>query len=162
VGLAAALVGDPPLLVLDEPSAGLDAEARVDFEKLVQQLRDNQRTLVVASHLLGDVESTCSHIAVIRDGRAVLSGKSDELLGEARRGQTSDVHDDASAAASLAALGIQHEASRYPGLVLLRFTMPEEELFIALAGARIVPRRVEPRVSILSLYLDAARKEEAP
>jgi ABC-type multidrug transport system ATPase subunit len=76
VGLAAALVADPPLLVLDEPSAGLDAEARVDFEQLVRSLRDDHRTMIIASHLLGDVEATCTHVAVLRDGRVVLTGPS--------------------------------------------------------------------------------------
>jgi hypothetical protein len=65
VGLAAALIGDPPILVLDEPSAGLDAEARIEFETLIRTLRDERRTMLIASHLLGDVEATCSHIAVV-------------------------------------------------------------------------------------------------
>jgi ABC-type multidrug transport system ATPase subunit len=160
VGLAAALIGDPPLLVLDEPSAGLDAEARVEFEALVRALRDGKRTMLIASHLLGDVEATCTHLAVVRGGRVVLAGRSSDLLGEARRGQQSDVHVDAAHAHKLAALSIRHEASRYAGLLLVHSDVPEEELFATLATARIVPRRVEPRVSVLSLYLDATRKEE--
>jgi len=159
VGLASALIGNPPLLVLDEPSAGLDADARVEFEALVRGLQDGQRTMLIASHLLGDVEATCSHIAVVRDGEVILSGRSSELLADARRGRASDVHVDAHHAATLDGERIGHEASRYPGLVLLRGDLPEEELFAVLSRARIVPRRVEPRVSVLSLYLDATRKE---
>jgi ABC-2 type transport system ATP-binding protein len=161
VGLAAALIGDPALLVLDEPSAGLDAEARVEFEALVQGLRDGQRTMLVASHLLGDVETTCSHIAVVQSGHVVLSGRSRDLLQEARRGQASDVHVDAASAPALAGIGISHEPSRYPSLVVLRSDLPEEDLFAALARARVIPRRVEPRVSVLSVYLEATRKEDA-
>jgi ABC-2 type transport system ATP-binding protein len=161
VGLAAALIGDPPLLVLDEPSAGLDAEARVEFEALVQGLRDGRRTMLVASHLLGDVETTCSHIAVVQSGRVVLSGRSSDLLQQARHGQASDVHVDAASAVALEGIGVSHERSRYPGLVRLRTDLPEEELFAALARARIIPRRVEPRVSVLSVYLDATRKDGA-
>jgi ABC-type multidrug transport system ATPase subunit len=158
VGLAAALVADPPLLILDEPSAGLDAEARVEFEALVRGLKDGARTVIVASHLLGDVEATCTHVAVIQSGRVVLAGKSADLLADARRGQTSDVHVDAAHAAVLSAIGIASEPSRYPGLVLLKSALAEEELFLALAHARVVPRRVEPRVSMLSVYLDATAR----
>jgi ABC-2 type transport system ATP-binding protein len=162
VGLAAALVGDPPLLVLDEPSAGLDAESRVEFEKLVLGLRDGRRTMIIASHLLGDVEATCTHVAIMREGRVVLTGRAQDLLQEARRGQDSDVHVDAAHAPALDLLGIAHETSRYPGLVLLRSTLAEEELFATLASRRIVPRRVEPRTNMLSLYLEATRQEVRP
>lgn len=161
VGLAAALIADPPLLVLDEPSAGLDAEARIEFEALIRTLRDERRTMLIASHLLGDVEATCSHIAVIVGGRVVLAGRAHDLLEEARRGQTSDVHVDAACAAQLDAGAIGYETSRYPGLVLVRCDLPDEELFAKLVSLRVVPRRVEPRASVISLYLDATRKERA-
>ncbi|MBX3189667.1 MAG: ABC transporter ATP-binding protein [Labilithrix sp.] len=161
VGLAAALVGDPPLLVLDEPSAGLDAEARIEFETLIRTLRSERRTMLIASHLLGDVEATCSHIAVIVDGRVALAGRALDLLEEARRGQASDVHVDASCAAQLDASAIGHESSRFPGLVLIRCPLSDEELFAKLASLRVVPRRVEPRASVVSLYLEATRKEPA-
>lgn len=161
VGLAAALIGDPPLLILDEPSAGLDAEARVEFDRLIRDLGDGRRTLIIASHLLGDVETTCSHIAVIQDGRVVLAGRSGELLAQARQGRASEVHVDAAATTALDRLGIQHQPSRYPGLVLVGSDASEEELFGLLASARIVPRRVEPRVSVLSVYLEATRRESS-
>jgi ABC-type multidrug transport system ATPase subunit len=159
VGLAAALIADPPLLVLDEPSAGLDAEARIEFEALIRTLRDEQRTMLIASHLLGDVEASCSHIAVVVDGRVVLAGRAQDLLEEARRGQASDVHVDAACAARLDAGGIGHEPSRYPELVLIRCDLSDEDLFAKLVSLKVLPRRVEPRASVISLYLDATRKE---
>ncbi|HEX4621415.1 MAG TPA: ABC transporter ATP-binding protein [Myxococcaceae bacterium] len=159
VGLAAAMIADPPLLILDEPSAGLDAEARVEFDALLRRLKNGKRTLLIASHLLGDVEATCSHIAVVREGRVLLTGKAEDLLAEARRGRSSDVHVDAAAGAQLGTLGIGFETSRYPGLVALRTELADEALFAALAWARIVPRRVEPKVSVLSVYLDVTRRE---
>jgi ABC-type multidrug transport system ATPase subunit len=161
VGLAAALIADPPLLVLDEPSAGLDAEARVEFEALIRKLRDERRTMVIASHLLGDVEATCSHIAVVVDGRVTLAGRAHDLLEEARRGQTSDVHVEEACVGKLVAGGIDHERSRYPGLVLVKSELGDEELFATLVRLRVVPRRVEPRASVLSLYLDVIRKGPA-
>jgi ABC-type multidrug transport system ATPase subunit len=162
VGLAAALLGDPPLLILDEPSAGLDAEARVDFDALVRSLNDGRRTLLIASHLLGDVEATCTHIAVMQEGRVVLSGRSSELLAQARQGQASEVHVDASASGLLTQRGIDSAPSRYPGLVLLKSALTDEELFATLASLRVAPRRVEPKVSVLSVYLSATRGEGTP
>jgi ABC-2 type transport system ATP-binding protein len=155
VGLAAALIGDPALLVLDEPSAGLDAHARVEFEALVASLRDGHRTMIIASHLLGDVEATCTHLAVVNDGRVVLSGPSQALLREARTGRTSEIHVDAAHSAKLDELAVAHSTSRYPGLLMLDSELHEEELFALLAASRIVPRRVEPKVTVTSLYLDA-------
>lgn len=162
VGLTAALIGDPRLLVLDEPAAGLDPEARIEFDELVRALRDGERTMLIASHLLGDLEATCSHVAIVRDGRVALSGRADDLLSEARAGHASDVHVDGSASRVLESLGIAHEPSRYPGLVRLRSDLADEEIFAILGKAEIVPRRVEPRVNILSMYLDATGKERAP
>ncbi len=162
VGLAAALIGDPELLVLDEPSAGLDAEARIEFDALVRSLRDERRTMIIASHMLGDVESTCTHVAVVRGGRVVLAGRSDELLEDARRGQGSEVHVDATSAEFADAMGLDHQPSRYPGLIVLRTALPDSELLAALAQAGIVPRRIEPKVSMLTLYLDAAHRDGAP
>jgi ABC-type multidrug transport system ATPase subunit len=155
VGLAAALIGDPALLVLDEPSAGLDADARVEFDELVRGLRNDRRTMIVASHLLGDVESTCNHIAVVREGRVVLAGRTEDLLAGARKEHANDVYIDASCRSTVESLGIACEPSRYPGLVLLRSSLADDELLATLSLAGMVPRRIEPRVSILSLYLDA-------
>ena len=118
--------------------------------------------MIIASHMLGDVESTCTHVAVVRGGRVVLAGRSDELLADARRGQGSEVHVDATSAAAAGALGFDPQPSRYPGLVVLRATLPDGELLAALAQAGIVPRRIEPKVSMLTLYLDAAHRNGAP
>jgi hypothetical protein len=95
-------------------------------------------------------------VAVVRDGRVVLSGRSDDLLGEARRGQSSEIHVNAADARVLDGVGIAHERSRFPGLILLRSPLADDELLAILARERIVPRRIEPKVSMLSLYLDAA------
>src|SRR5258708_4478160 len=155
VGLAAALVGDPPLLILDEPSAGLDVNAREEFNELIRGLRGNTRTVLIASHLLGDIESTCTHVAIIRAGRILVHQTAEQLLREARqRDAEKDFHVEGSLAAELTRLGIRFEGSRYPGLVRLIVEEPEHELMGRLAAARIVPTRIEPRVSLVSVYLD--------
>lgn len=155
VGLAAALIGDPPLLILDEPSAGLDVSAREEFNDLVRGLRDRTRTVLIASHLLGDIESTCTHIAIIQAGRIRLFETAEHLLRDARqRRAEKDIHVEDTLTAELDRLSVRYEASRYPGLVRLLVEEPEHELIGRLAAERIVPARIEPRVNLVSVYLE--------
>jgi len=69
LSLAQALLGDPPLLVLDEPTASLDPEATWEFRSLVEQLRREGRTLVLSSHLLGEVERVADRVLILVEGR---------------------------------------------------------------------------------------------
>lgn len=155
VGLAAALVGDPPLLILDEPSAGLDVSAREEFNELVRTLRGHTRAVMIASHLLGDVESTCTHVAIIQEGQIRVYQTSEQLLREARQKHAEkDIHVEGTLTTELERLGIGHEPSRYPGMVRLVFDEPDYELIGRLAAARIVPSRIEPRVNLISIYLE--------
>ena len=158
VGLAAALVGDPPLLILDEPSAGLDVNAREDFNVLVRSLRGGTRTVLIASHLLSDIESTCTHIAVIQAGRILVHQTAEQLLREARlRCSDKDIYVEGTLSGELERLGVRFETSKYPALVRLVVEEPEHELIGRLAAARIVPARIEPRVSLVSVYLELTR-----
>jgi ABC-2 type transport system ATP-binding protein len=154
-GLAAALVGDPPLLILDEPSAGLDVGAREEFNDLVRGLRDRTRTVLIASHLLGDIESTCTHIAIIQAGRIRVFETAEQLLRAARqRRAEKDIYVEDSLMGELERLGARFEPSRHPGLVRLVVEEPEHELVGRLAAAGIVPARIEPRVNLVSVYLE--------
>ena len=158
VGLAAALVGDPPLLILDEPSAGLDVSAREEFNALVRRLRGGSRTVLIASHLLSDIESTCTHIAIIQAGRIVVHQTAEQLLREARQRCTDkDIHVDDTLTGELERLNIRFETSKYPGLVRLIVDEPEHELIGRLAAQLIVPARIEPRVNLVSVYLELTR-----
>ena len=158
VGLAAALVGDPPLLILDEPSAGLDVNAREDFNTLVRGLRGATRTVLIASHLLSDIESTCTHIAIIQAGRILVHETAEKLLREARqRCSDKDIHVEGTLGDELERLGVRFEPSKYPGLVRLVVEEPEHELIGRLARERIVPARIEPRVNLVSIYLELTR-----
>jgi len=156
VGLGAALVGDPSLLILDEPSAGLDVSAREEFNELVRNLRDNHRTIIIASHLLSDIERTCTHIAIMQNGKIILYEDSETLFSRAReeRGDK-DILVDQKYADNLNDMGIEFRPSKYPGLILILVEEPEHELLLKLASAKIVPSRIEPKVNLVSLYLDA-------
>ena len=83
LGIAAALIKEPELLILDEPTNGLDPQGMVDVRNLIVELGKGDRTVLVSSHLLGEVELMCTRIGVIRKGRIVAEGTIDELRGAA-------------------------------------------------------------------------------
>ncbi|MCI0341123.1 MAG: ABC transporter ATP-binding protein [Planctomycetales bacterium] len=74
LGLARALVHDPPVLLLDEPTSGLDPRARLEFGALVRELRSLKKTILVSSHLLEDLAEFCTTVIVLERGRLVASG----------------------------------------------------------------------------------------
>jgi ABC-2 type transport system ATP-binding protein len=79
-GLAAALVGDPELLILDEPMSGLDPVGRKEVRDLILHERAAGRTIFFSSHILSDVETLCDEVAILRKGSVVVSGRLDALL----------------------------------------------------------------------------------
>jgi ABC-2 type transport system ATP-binding protein len=82
VKCAAALVGRPELVFLDEPTAGLDPLARRGFHDLVRGLTDRGTTVILTTHLMDDVERLADHVVVMARGRVVRSGTVSELVGE--------------------------------------------------------------------------------
>jgi ABC-2 type transport system ATP-binding protein len=81
LGVAAALLKDPELLILDEPSNGLDPQGIVEMRELVRRLGHGNRTVLLCSHLLAEVEHVCDRIGVLRDGRKIAEGTLAELRG---------------------------------------------------------------------------------
>jgi len=79
-GLAAALVADPELLILDEPMSGLDPVGRKEVRDLIVDERAQGRTIFFSTHILSDVETLCDHVAILRRGEVVVQGALDELL----------------------------------------------------------------------------------
>jgi ABC-2 type transport system ATP-binding protein len=82
LGLGAALLKDPELLILDEPTNGLDPAGMADMRRLVRELAEAGRTVLLSSHLMGEVEHVCDRVAVIRKGVLIAEGTLDELRGE--------------------------------------------------------------------------------
>lgn len=87
VGLAAALVHDPPVLVLDEPTSGLDPAQIIEMRHLIRELGED-KTMLVSSHILPEVERTCDRVVVIARGGIRADGRLDELSGSLRSGAT--------------------------------------------------------------------------
>ncbi len=82
LGLAVALVGDPALIVLDEPTSALDPLGRVEVRDLVLKLRERGVSVLLNSHLIGEVERVCDRVVILDHGRVVASGTLAELLGQ--------------------------------------------------------------------------------
>lgn len=80
LALAATLLGSPKVLVLDEPTNGLDPAGIAEIRQLIRQLHANGFTIIMASHLLDEVEKVCTHVAILKKGNLLLSGKVDEVL----------------------------------------------------------------------------------
>ncbi len=79
-GLAAALVADPELLVLDEPMSGLDPGGRKEVRDMILEERRLGRTIFFSTHILADVPALCDHMAILQKGQTVLAGRLDDLL----------------------------------------------------------------------------------
>lgn len=84
LGIAQALLNDPDLLFLDEPTAGVDPVGRRAIRDLVLELRDDGATIFLNSHLLSEVEKVCTQIAILRDGQLVRQGTVEELTAVER------------------------------------------------------------------------------
>ena len=84
VGIAQALIGDPQVLVVDEPTAGLDPEERVRFRGLLSRYARDGRTVLLSTHIVEDVHQLCSELAVLRRGRLFYAGPSAALLERVR------------------------------------------------------------------------------
>ncbi len=82
VGIAQAIVNEPELLLLDEPTAGLDPEQRVQFRALLREF-GQRATVIVSTHLVEDVGAACGEVALMNDGKIVFRGTPDELTARA-------------------------------------------------------------------------------
>ncbi len=86
--LALALITNPDIIFLDEPTAGLDVEGRVFLHELIKEMRASGKTIVLASHDMAEVETLCDRIAILRDGKIAFSGTIDELTATVGRRHT--------------------------------------------------------------------------
>lgn len=162
VGLADALVSDPPVLILDEPTGGLDPGQRQEVLDLVAALR-GRRTVLLSSHVLAEVEHTCSRVAIIQRGRIVAQGTKAELeAGAGRRGEVSIRAGGAGArlAAALQARGLAPRPEADPDACTVR--LPHEAdaapLLAALVAQGLPVDAFRPlERSLHDIFLDLTR-----
>lgn len=82
LGIAATLLTDPKIIFLDEPTNGLDPAGTVEVRNLITQLGHDGHTIFLSSHLLGEVEQVCTHVAIVQQGEMKLQGRVRDLLGQ--------------------------------------------------------------------------------
>jgi ABC-2 type transport system ATP-binding protein len=150
LGVAAALIRDPRLLLLDEPATGLDPAGMRDMRALVARLALSGTTVLLSSHLLTEVEELCNRVAIVRTGRIVFEGALDDLKRTAGSEWRLRTTDDERALVILAARRGVDGVRRDP--LELRFEATEEaatELSIALVGAGLGIRALAPHAATL-------------
>jgi ABC-2 type transport system ATP-binding protein len=162
LGIAAALLREPKLLLLDEPTTGLDPAGMRDMRDLVRRLAGEGITVLLSSHLLAEVEELCNRVAIIRKGRIVYEGALNELLATAATGYSlRSPQLDRARALLLNQAGIG-EVTSVDGS--LRFQADEDAvaaLSIALGQARIgVTALVPETASLEELFLGMTEGEQ--
>ncbi|MDR1956634.1 MAG: ATP-binding cassette domain-containing protein [Treponema sp.] len=87
VGLAQAIIHDPPILILDEPTSGLDPNQIIEIRNLIKEL-GKRKTVILSTHILQEVEAVCSQVLIINEGRIAAQGKPEEIAGTLKGADT--------------------------------------------------------------------------
>jgi len=155
LGIACALLGDPELVFLDEPTNGLDPAGVVEVRELIRQLGTGGRTVVLSSHLLAETELVCDHVAVLARGKLIVQGNIKELLHE-KDSFWLGTTDDAAAGRLLSALPAVGKVVIGDGELVV--TAPPEkaaEITKALAQAGIYVTKLVPiRHTLESFFME--------
>jgi ABC-2 type transport system ATP-binding protein len=168
--LGRALLHDPEVLVLDEPAAGLDPKARIEFKRLVRLLADDGKTLFISSHILSELEEMCDALLFIDDGRIVHHGSAESLKSG----------DDLGAVVSVRVVGdaqrLRDFALLTPGFEIVETTKDGARLRVAsrepallserlramiLGGIEVVEFRLEER-RLEDAFVDVLNRSEPP
>ena len=169
VGMADALLGKPELIVLDEPTAGLDPNQVRSVRKLVRDLAGGH-TVLISSHILSEIEMTCDRVVILHEGRLLASGALDELMAKANAAIVAEVRaplTDAKEWATQLALGQAECAEQPGGYVRCRFTDAKStdarEKIFSSASERGWPLRELSRQapSLEDLFISLTRGKEA-
>src|SRR5690606_34817477 len=86
VGLAQAILHKPDLLILDEPTEGLDPNQRVSIRDLIAKL-GKERTVLISTHVLSEVQAMCDSVIILNEGKVIAQGSVDEILRQSKQGQ---------------------------------------------------------------------------
>lgn len=154
LAIAQAMLGLPELLVLDEPTDGLDPPQIAGMRQVLKRYATGGRAVLVSSHLLAEVEQTCTHVLVVHKGEVVASGPVDEIVGDSPT-VTVDVSDVAAASAVLDQLdGVGPVApANGSSLVVDTNGVPRAEVVAALVAAGVGVDRVVPRRRLEDAFL---------
>ena len=164
LGIAAALLRDPRLLLLDEPTTGLDPAGMRDMRLLIQRLASQGITIMLSSHLLTEVEEVCNRVAIVRLGRIVYEGEMSELKSSAGTTYRLATTDDEHALAICRAQPGITDVRKHDGRI--HFAADEAsvtELSQALIEARVLIRALIPQTATLEdLFFELTEGEGVP
>ncbi|MBA3303996.1 MAG: ABC transporter ATP-binding protein, partial [Acidimicrobiia bacterium] len=165
LGLAAALLRDPEVLILDEPANGLDPAGIKETRELLRRLGDEGRTVVLSSHLLAEVQHVCDRVAILDRGRCIAAGSVAEVLhlGHAS-GLLVRIDQPAAAQAALAAVGLTARACGEGRLLVDLAPDAGADVARALAGAGLYPselRAQDADLETVFLELTATSAKES-
>jgi ABC-2 type transport system ATP-binding protein len=153
--LAVALIHRPKLLVLDEPTAAVDLEARMDLWRLIEGLRDSGTTILLTSHHLGEAQRLCSRVAMMRNGKVVAEGSVPELLARIPGQAVAKVQSDNNEAVMQRAMDLGWAVRQHGGQ--MRFLLPRDlslrDIVDALDGTQVSAVSVQP-VTLEDAYLE--------
>jgi ABC-2 type transport system ATP-binding protein len=153
--LAVSLVHRPKLLVLDEPTAAVDIQARMDLWRFIEGLRDSGTTILLTSHHLAEAERLCSRVALMRSGRVVAEGSVPELLARIPGQAVAQVQSEDKEAIIQRALDLGWPVRQHANQ--LRLLLPHHlslrEIVDALDGKRVSAVSVQP-VTLEDAYLE--------
>ncbi|MFC7534916.1 alpha/beta fold hydrolase [Actinoplanes sp. GCM10030250] len=153
LAIAQAMLGLPELLVLDEPTDGLDPPQIAEMRRVLQRYATDGRAVLVSSHLLAEVEQTCTHAVVVNKGRIVASGPVDDIVGDSPSVQL-DVSDVPAATRVLEELGVRSVTPEgTSGLIVDMNGTARSEVVASLVGAGIGVDRLVPRRRLEDAFL---------
>ena len=155
LGIAYALLGDPDLVFLDEPTNGLDPEGMIEVRELIRSLGDGNRTVLLSSHLLHEVEQVCNSVTILGKGRLIAQGEVAELVRSRGREQVRlRTTDDGKAHAILEALEwVEDVAAAGDGALLAAAPVTRSgEMTAALSRAEVYVTEMAPVQTTLEEY----------
>jgi ABC-2 type transport system ATP-binding protein len=153
LAIAQAMLGLPELLVLDEPTDGLDPPQIAEMRRVLRRYATDGRAVLVSSHLLAEVEQTCTHAVVVHKGRIVASGLVEDIVGDSPSVQF-EVSDVPAAERVLATLGVRSVTlDGASGLIVDMNGTPRTEVVAELVRAGVGVDRVVPRRRLEDAFL---------
>jgi ABC-2 type transport system ATP-binding protein len=153
LAIAQAMLGLPELLVLDEPTDGLDPPQIAEMRRVLRSYATNGRAVLVSSHLLAEVEQTCTHVVVMHKGEVVADGQVDEVVGDSPIAHFEVTDVDAATEVLTALSGVRSVAPDGSGLVVDIDGTPRPEVVAALVHAGVGVDRVVPRRRLEDAFL---------
>ena len=163
LGLAYALLGDPELLILDEPTNGMDPAGMVEVRELIRGLGDDGCSVLLSSHLLHEVEELCDSVAILSHGKLVAEGEVEKLLLNGRRAVSISTTDDVKAEEVVSSLAWVSRVNVENGSLMV--TAPPErspEISAALSAQGIhITEMSQVKESLEEYYLEVTGERDA-